>query len=206
MPPSWKDLGSHEMPNILNMMDLGIPSWPKTGPEDPFVCAGGPCVFNSEPLADFLDFCMLGDGGKDHCGSDPAYRAWKSEGKPGERAPVTRGSTYRYEIHADGTRRHQYRERSILRNRISTILIFRPIQLFLMETRFMTGSCWNSSAAVPRRRRFCNAGIPSNDLMELARELVPATGYNEMSMFSLSTADYSQLDPWYGIFLEEFKG
>ena len=61
--------------------------------------------------------------------------------------------------------------------------------------------------------RFCNAGIiyrpvrertPEN-VKKLARELVPATGYNEMSMFSLSTADYSQLDPLVRDLLEEFK-
>lgn len=50
--------------NILNMMDLGgVPIWAKDrGLDDPFVCAGGPCVFNSEPLADFLDFVCLAMG------------------------------------------------------------------------------------------------------------------------------------------------
>ena len=78
--------------NILNMMDLGgVPIWTKDrGLDDPFVCAGGPCVFNSEPLADFLDFCMLGDGERIIVEVSDAYRVWKLEGKPGGRKEFLR--------------------------------------------------------------------------------------------------------------------
>ncbi|MBQ0108302.1 MAG: cobalamin-dependent protein, partial [Phascolarctobacterium sp.] len=50
--------------NILNMMDLGgVPLWTKDRKEDdPFVIVGGPCVFNPEPLAEFFDFAVVGDG------------------------------------------------------------------------------------------------------------------------------------------------
>ena len=101
--------------NILNMMDLGgVPIWAKDrGLDDPFVCAGGPCVFNSEPLADFLDFCMLGDGERIIVEVSDAYRAWKSEGKPGGRKEFLRRvariqgvyvpSFYTVTYHADGT-------------------------------------------------------------------------------------------------------
>lgn len=50
--------------NILNMLDLGgIPLYSKDrGEEDPIICAGGPCAVNPEPIADFVDFFMLGEG------------------------------------------------------------------------------------------------------------------------------------------------
>ena len=47
--------------NILNVLDLGIPALSVTDNEHPFVCAGGPCAYNPEPLAEFMDFC-LGEG------------------------------------------------------------------------------------------------------------------------------------------------
>ncbi|NLD82534.1 MAG: B12-binding domain-containing radical SAM protein, partial [Clostridiales bacterium] len=50
--------------NILEMLDLaGIPAQREQRGEDmPFVVAGGPCAFNPEPLADFIDAFMIGDG------------------------------------------------------------------------------------------------------------------------------------------------
>jgi radical SAM superfamily enzyme YgiQ (UPF0313 family) len=52
--------------NIINMLELGkIPLLQaERGPGDPFVIAGGPCAFNPEPLADFLDLVVLGKGRK----------------------------------------------------------------------------------------------------------------------------------------------
>ena len=50
--------------NILNMLDLGgIPVLASERSEDmPLICAGGPCAYNPEPLADIIDFFMIGDG------------------------------------------------------------------------------------------------------------------------------------------------
>ena len=47
--------------NILNMLDLaGIPLYSNERTNDhPFICAGGPCAYNAEPIADFIDFFML---------------------------------------------------------------------------------------------------------------------------------------------------
>lgn len=49
--------------NILNMLDLaGIPlRSAERGPEDPWVIAGGPCAYNPEPLAPFIDYFLLGE-------------------------------------------------------------------------------------------------------------------------------------------------
>ena len=50
--------------NMLNMMDLaGIPIWATERDESfPLIIAGGPCVFNPEAVADFLDAVLIGDG------------------------------------------------------------------------------------------------------------------------------------------------
>ena len=50
--------------NILNMLDLGgVPLLAKDRTDaDPFVIVGGPCVYNPEPLADFFDFAVIGEG------------------------------------------------------------------------------------------------------------------------------------------------
>ena len=218
--------------NILNMMDLGgVPIWAKDrGLDDPFVCAGGPCVFNSEPLADFLDFCMLGDGDRIIVEVSDAYRAWKSEGKPGGRKEFLRRvariqgvyvpSFYTVTYHADGT------IKSVTPNEPGVpATVYKRVEPDINDLDFPTHPIVPYGDTVhdrimlelfrgcSRGCRFCNAGIiyrpvrertPEN-VKKLARELVPATGYNEMSMFSLSTADYSQLDPLVRDLLEEFK-
>ena len=50
--------------NVLNLLDLaGIPLWSGERGEDmPFVVGGGPCVYNVEPVADFFDFFVVGEG------------------------------------------------------------------------------------------------------------------------------------------------
>lgn len=50
--------------NVLNMLDLAnIPLWQKDRTEnDPFIVGGGPCVYNVEPVADFFDFFVIGEG------------------------------------------------------------------------------------------------------------------------------------------------
>ena len=73
--------------NILNMLDLGGVSVlaAERGEEEPFVVVGGPCVFNPEPLADFFDFAILGEGEEALPEVLTCYRDWKLAGKPGGR-------------------------------------------------------------------------------------------------------------------------
>lgn len=72
--------------NIINMLDLaGVPvlSSERTK-EHPFVCAGGPCAYNPEPLADFIDFFMMGEGEEIINEVMDAYVKWKSKNLPRE--------------------------------------------------------------------------------------------------------------------------
>lgn len=67
--------------NILNMLDLaGIPlRRTDRGEGMPFVCAGGPCAYNPEPLADFVDFFILGEGEEVTNEVLDVYKQWKKD-------------------------------------------------------------------------------------------------------------------------------
>src|SRR6476660_4307865 len=76
--------------NVLNMIDLaGIPvRAAQRGPDDPLVGAGGHCTYNPEPLADFLDFVVLGDGEEVVSEITEVVGAWKRDGRTGGREAV----------------------------------------------------------------------------------------------------------------------
>ena len=69
--------------NILNMLDLAhIPIFSRERKaDDPFICAGGPCAYNGEPLWEFIDFFMLGEGEEVILEVVQAYREWKKSGE-----------------------------------------------------------------------------------------------------------------------------
>ena len=71
--------------NILNMLDLaGIPLRSKDRGEDmPIIAAGGPCAFNPEPLADYIDVFFLGESEESTLVTADTIIAWKKAGKPG---------------------------------------------------------------------------------------------------------------------------
>lgn len=69
--------------NVLNMLDLaGIPLHAAERTEaDPFVVGGGPCVYNVEPIADFFDFFVVGEGEEVLLEVVDVYEAWQAEGR-----------------------------------------------------------------------------------------------------------------------------
>ena len=73
--------------NMLNALDLaGIPLHAvDRGEDDPIVLAGGHAAFNPEPIADFLDAAVLGDGEEIVLAISEVVREWKAEGRPGGR-------------------------------------------------------------------------------------------------------------------------
>jgi radical SAM superfamily enzyme YgiQ (UPF0313 family) len=68
--------------NILNMLDLaGIPlRQDQRRNTHPLIIAGGPCAFNPEPLADYVDVFHIGDGEEAICEIVDAVKAWKQNG------------------------------------------------------------------------------------------------------------------------------
>ena len=73
--------------NVLNMLDLaGIPIWARDRQEsDPFVVGGGPTVFNTEPISDFFDFFILGEGEELIVEVADTFVKWKANGRIGGR-------------------------------------------------------------------------------------------------------------------------
>ncbi len=218
--------------NILNMLDMGgVPIWAKDRTdEDPFVCAGGCCVFNCEPLADFLDFCMLGDGEKIIQEVTVLYQAWKKEGKPGGRLEFLRRVSKIQGIYVPSFYKIDYNQDGTIAGKTpleptAPVVIYKRVEQDLDSLAFPTNPIVPYGDTVhdrimlelfrgcSRGCRFCNAGMiyrpirerKQETVMELAKKLVPATGYNEISLFSLSTADYSCLEPLVKELLETFK-
>src|SRR6266568_7553838 len=79
--------------NVLNCIDLaGVPvRSADRSPDDPLVAAGGHCTFNPEPLADFVDLFVIGDGEEVIAEITEVVRDWKASGRtPGSRAAVLR--------------------------------------------------------------------------------------------------------------------
>src|ERR687894_610735 len=76
--------------NMLTALDLaGIPLLAvDRGEDDPIVLAGGHSAFNPEPIADFLDAAVLGDGEEAVLEITDLVRVWKSEGRPGGRGEL----------------------------------------------------------------------------------------------------------------------
>ena len=208
--------------NTLNMLDLaGLPLHAaERTDEQPFVIGGGPCVYNTEPIADFFDFFVLGDGEEIVVEVCDALIAWKKEGRPdGRRGFLRRAaripgvyvpSFYAPEYDAQGmfTGLRILDEaaspqiyRRVVKDLDAAPFLEKPVVPYLgiVHDRLML----ELFRGCTRGCRFCQAGMAYRPVRErrpetlesLARALFDSTGYNEMSLTSLSSADYSCLSP-----------
>ncbi|MGI1657680.1 MAG: TIGR03960 family B12-binding radical SAM protein [Desulfitobacterium sp.] len=205
--------------NILNMLDLaGIPMRAKDrGPEHPWIIAGGPCAYNSEPIAPFIDFLMVGEAEE----TLPELLRLIQEQKEN---PVSREEFLLkvsqvegayvpefYEVHyqEDGRiqrieadpRVPQVVQKAIVRDLDQSYFPTSPIVPYMeiIHDRMMLEVMRGCS----RGCRFCQAGVlyrpvrerSPETLLKHAEELVKSTGYEEISLTSLSTGDYSCIQP-----------
>lgn len=208
--------------NTLNMLDLaGLPLYAaERTDEQPFVIGGGPCVYNTEPIADFFDFFVLGDGEEIVVEVCDALITWKKEGRPdGRRGFLRRAaripgiyvpSFYAPEYDAQGmfTGLRILDEaaspqiyRRVVKDLDAAPFLEKPVVPYLgiVHDRLML----ELFRGCTRGCRFCQAGMAYRPVRErrpetlesLARTLFDSTGYNEMSLTSLSSADYSCLSP-----------
>ena len=204
--------------NILNLLDLsGIPIWSKDRQDkDPFVLAGGPCAYNPEPLADFLDAIVLGDGEEVVVEIAEVVRKAKREKKNRQETlrelstieGIYVPSLYRVEYGSggrfaniapvDGNVPAMVRARTL--NRLSNDHYpDKPLvsMIEITHDRFSMEIMRGCS----RGCRFCNAGMiyrpvrerNARDLVKHAKQVVDNTGYDEISLVSLSTSDYCEL-------------
>ena len=203
--------------NILNMLDLAnIPLLAKERKDGPFVCVGGPCAYNSEPLADFVDFVMLGEGEEIFNEVIDVYISWKKEGKcremfleeiakiPGIYVP----KYYDVSYNTDGTVSEIKKNNENAFDRPQKRIIKDMSKVYYPETLVVPFTeivhdriMLEIFRGCTRGCRFCQAGMiyrPVREksvdrICELAEKLILNTGYDEISLSSLSTSDYSEL-------------
>lgn len=204
--------------NILAMLKLGGVALLRQdrGQDDPIVVAGGPCAFNPEPLADFIDAFMVGDGEEQIVELNQVIREWKASGLPREeclkRLAGVRGvyvpALYDVSYHEDGTIASFEPNCPEAPQRVLKAIITDLDQAFypkdipvpyteIIHDRIML----EIMRGCTRGCRFCEAGMlyrPVRErslerLVELAQSLENATGYEEISLSSLSSGDYTCL-------------
>lgn len=205
--------------NILNMMDLaGVPVRSSLrGENHPFVVAGGPCAYNPEPLHDVIDFFMLGEGEEILLEVMEEYRKWKAvKGAREEFLRTVAGirgvyvpSFYDVKYNEDGTVKEVKPNREGVPKKVRKRVI-----------KNLKGSYFPEKIVVPfidivhdrimleifrgctRGCRFCQAGMiyrpvrerEVEELLTLADRLIESSGYEEISLSSLSTSDFSKLN------------
>ena len=201
---------------VLNMLDLaGIPLFAKDRTElTPLVAAGGPCVYNMEPMADFFDIVLVGEGEENLPALVELYRQAKAQGWDKQtflkRALDIEGvyvpSFYQIEYNQDGSVAQITPQNGA------------PAQVKKAIVRDLNQAYYPESFVVPstdivfdramielfrgcrRGCRFCQAGYTyrpirarsAETLTRQAQKLAETTGYDEISLSSLSSSDY----PW----------
>lgn len=218
--------------NILNMLDLGgVPLLAEQRSEsDPFVVVGGPCVYNPEPLADFFDFAVIGEGEEIMIEVMNCYKVWKKAGKVGGRKGFLAEVVKIQGVYVPSFYDVQYNQDNTIKSVVPNKEDIAPV-VYKRVVKDMNSIDFPTSPVVPfneivhdrimlevfrgcsRGCRFCHAGMvyrPVRErkpelLKELARNLVDNTGYNEISLVSLSSADYSCLAPMVHDMIDEFK-
>ncbi len=202
--------------NILNMLDLSkVPLFSKDrGEGDPLICAGGPCAYNGEPLCDFIDFFIMGEGEEVNLEVIDLLKNLKKSGATREEKLLALSQTegvyvpslYDVEYKEDGcvksvTPKFPHVPKTIRKRIIKDLdKVYYPENLVVPFTDVIHDRIMlEVFRGCPRGCRFCQAGMiyrpvrekSPGTLTECAKRLMDNTGYEELSLTSLSTGDYS---------------
>lgn len=210
--------------NILTMLDLADIPRRSVNREDhhPLVIAGGPQADNPEPVADFFDLIVFGDGEHSMAGIIEAHRELKRQGASRREIIVECARRFPW-IYAPGLYEVTYNEDGTIRERHRSSLCPHDFEPPAMIGRCRTPDFEDAPFPVrplvpytevvhdrisieimrgcPQLCRFCHAGYTKRPLtlrsvarvLEIAEEAWRTTGLEEIGLLSLSTADYPHL-------------
>ncbi|MBQ3052738.1 MAG: TIGR03960 family B12-binding radical SAM protein [Clostridia bacterium] len=212
--------------NVLNMLDLaGVPLRSKDRADfTPIIVAGGPCACNPEPLADFVDIFFLGEGEEVDLEVIDLYKEYKKEGKTKAEflaaASKIEGvyvpALYDISYNADGTVNSVTPKGdtpATVKKRIIKDMdkVYYPDKFVVPFIDIVHDRVVQEIfRGCVRGCRFCQAGFIYRPVREKsvdtinnqAKALCESTGYDEISMSSLSTSDYTEIEPLLNKMLE----
>ena len=217
--------------NILQVIDLaGIPLWAKDRTnKDPIVVGGGPCTYNPEPIAEFFDIIYIGEGEVVYDQLLDLYKKYKNQKKheldrrdflheaakiPGLYVP----SLYEVSYHQDGTISDFNPVYDDIPTKIVKQVVMdmgtatypeRPLVPFIKVTQ--DRAVLEIMRGCIRGCRFCQAGMIYRpvrnrslaDLKRYAKAMIDSTGYEEISLSSLSSSDFTDLPELIEFLIEE---
>ena len=216
--------------NILQILDLSqIPLHAADRTEeDPIVIGGGPCAYNPEPLAEFFDIFYIGEGETVYDELLDTYKEWKKSG--GSRRDFLRQAAqieglyvpqfYDVAYHTDGTIKSFTPNEPAAPEKVRKQVVMEvsdapypmnPVVPFIKVTQDRV--VLEIQRGCIRGCRFCQAGMlyrPTRErnvekLKEYARTMLKNSGHEEISLSSLSSSDYSELNELVTFLIDEFK-
>lgn len=204
--------------NVLNMLDLaGIPLFSKDRTElAPIICVGGPCACNPEPIADFVDIVFLGDGEESTNAVIDLLKECKKNGaskqefllKAKDITGVYVPSFYKDSYNDDGTLKELVpindAPEKVKKSIVSDMnKCYYPKEFVVPFISIVHDRAVEEIfRGCIRGCRFCQAGFIYRPIREKSVEtinaqskaLIESTGYDELSLCSLSTSDHSQVN------------
>ncbi|WP_315116922.1 TIGR03960 family B12-binding radical SAM protein [uncultured Clostridium sp.] len=202
--------------NILNMLDMGGINVraSERGEDEPLVICGGPCAYNPEPLYDIADIFVLGEGEEVLHELLDLYKEFKGKSKSEflKEACKIKGiyvpSLYEVNYNEDGTIKeftplYEHAPKKVQKRIVNNFNeVAYPDKLIVPYTEIVHDRInLETFRGCTRGCRFCQAGMiyrpirekTKDKLMELGEQLLKSTGYNEISLTSLSICDYSDI-------------
>lgn len=204
--------------NVINMLDLsGVPLYAdQRGASDPLIIGGGPCAFNPEPLAPFFDFFVLGES--EECLPDLLAGLKELKEEELDRKELLLRLSEWQGVYVPSLYRPVYSQGKLVN--LDKIEARAPDIIKKRLVKELDRSPYPVSPVVPyvqtihdravvelfrgckRGCRFCQAGYifrpvrfrSKEKIVEAARKQISLTGYEELSLSSLSSTDYPDLD------------
>jgi len=209
--------------NILQILDLGqIPLHSKDrSNHDPIIIGGGPCTYNPEPIADFFDFFYIGEGETKYDEIFDLYKSMKAEnkGETYDRSKFLHEVAKIEGMYVPSLYQVSYKEDGTIAY-FEPLFDDIPTKIKKQVESDLTNASYPMKPVVPfvqaiqdrvtleiqrgciRGCRFCQAGMiyrPNREkevsvMKEYAKQMLDSTGYDEISLSSLSSSDYKDLE------------